>query len=59
MKKVIASIVAMLAAVAMVACGNQTEVDKNEGEITTTTSATTAKTTIRKAKTAIFRKKRG
>ncbi len=45
MKKVIASIVAMLAAVAMVACGNQTEVDKNEGEITTTTSATTTTVT--------------
>lgn len=35
----------MLATVSMMACGSQVEVDKNEGEITTTTSATTTTVT--------------
>lgn len=45
MKKIIASIVAMLATISMVACGNQTEVNKNEGEITTTAATTTTSIT--------------
>ena len=45
MKKIIASIVAMLATISMMACGNQTEVNKNEGEITTTAATTTTSIT--------------
>jgi hypothetical protein len=44
-KKIIASIVAMLATISMMACGNQTEVNKNEGEITTTSATTTTSIT--------------